>query len=256
MTWEIHVVLSSPNLTFFSHGQPSFRYYDSKLWNLRPYSVKNTKDFNIFKTNITKWCYSKQCASIDMFWRSHAQRLPLYLSFILNSCGWCGNDELFILLENYEFIRLFFLSPCIQYLTAIYVHVYFFSLTGVRVSIWYLFWSYIIRLLFHTLALHINLYRSRFSSRPIWRFYYCLSYIFVNPCFTWSALDRACVYNNGWQELYLCFQWIYLTVCVLRCAWFIYHLLTFCIYFHASYIIAVFYLYSLLCRKQRHIWHR
>ena len=136
--------LEQPKFNIFSYGQRSFRYYDSKLWNLRPYSVKNTKDFNILKTNITKWRYSKQCASFDMFWKSHAQRLPLYLSFILNSCGWCGNHDLFILSENCEFIRLFFLSPCIQYLTAIYAHVYFFSLTGVRVSIWYLFWSYII----------------------------------------------------------------------------------------------------------------
>ena len=51
----------------FSYGQRSFRYYGSKLWNLLPFSVKNTNDLNIFKTKITGWCYSKQCAAFDVF---------------------------------------------------------------------------------------------------------------------------------------------------------------------------------------------
>ena len=72
--------LEQPKLDTFSYGQHSFRYYDSKLWNLLPYSVKNTKDLNIFKTNITRWCNSKQCALLDVLW-NHA-RLPFCLYFI------------------------------------------------------------------------------------------------------------------------------------------------------------------------------
>ena len=90
---------------------------------------------NMFKTNITRWCNSKQCASLDVFWKSRFA--ASCLSFISNWCAWCGNDDLFHQITAnsyiysffldliYEFIRLFFLSPCILYWTAFYVHVYF-----------------------------------------------------------------------------------------------------------------------------------
>ena len=60
--------LEQPKFNTFSYGQLSFRYYGSKLWNLLPCSGKNIKDFNIFKTNITRWCYRKQSDSLDVFW--------------------------------------------------------------------------------------------------------------------------------------------------------------------------------------------
>ena len=127
--------LEQPKFNTFSYGQRSSRYYGSKLWNLLPFSVKNTNDLNIFKTNITRWCYSKQCASLDVFWKSRFA--ASCLSFISNSCAWCGNDDLFHQITAnsyiysffldliYEFMRLFFVSPCILYWTAFYVHVYF-----------------------------------------------------------------------------------------------------------------------------------
>ena len=87
-------LLEQPKFNTFSYGQRSFRYYGSKLWNLLPFSVKNTNDLNIFKTNITRWCYSKQCASLDVFWKSRFA--ASCLSFISNSCAWCGNDDLFL----------------------------------------------------------------------------------------------------------------------------------------------------------------
>ena len=59
--------LEQSKFNTFSYGQRSFQYYGSKLWNLLPFSVKNTNDLNMFKTNITRWCYSKQCASLDAF---------------------------------------------------------------------------------------------------------------------------------------------------------------------------------------------
>ena len=72
--------LEQPKFNTFSYGQRSFRYYGSKLWNLLPYSVKNTKDLNVFKSNITRWCHSKQRDLLDVFW-NHT-RLPLCLYFI------------------------------------------------------------------------------------------------------------------------------------------------------------------------------
>ena len=43
-----------PKFITFSYGQRKFRYSGSKLWNLLPFSVKNTNDLNIFITNITR----------------------------------------------------------------------------------------------------------------------------------------------------------------------------------------------------------
>ena len=59
--------LEQPKFNTFSYGQRSFRYYGSKLWNLLPYSVKNAKDLNVFKSNITRWCHSKQRDLLDVF---------------------------------------------------------------------------------------------------------------------------------------------------------------------------------------------
>ena len=98
--------LEQPKFNTFSYGQRSFRYYGSKLWNLLPFSVKNTNDLNIFKTNITRWCYSKQCASLDVFWKSRFA--ASCLSFISNSCAWCGNDDSFLFFsENCKFIYIY-----------------------------------------------------------------------------------------------------------------------------------------------------
>ena len=38
----------------FTYGFRSFRYFGSKLRNILPHSVKNTKDINVFKKNITE----------------------------------------------------------------------------------------------------------------------------------------------------------------------------------------------------------
>ena len=72
--------LEQPKFNTFPYRQRSFRYYGSKLWNLLPYSVKNTKDLNVFKNNITRWCHSKQRALLDVFW-NHV-RLPLWIYLI------------------------------------------------------------------------------------------------------------------------------------------------------------------------------
>ena len=132
--------LEQPKFSTFSYGQRSFRYYGSKLWNLLPFSVKNTNDLNIFKTNITRWCYSKQCASFTWCVLKITFRgfLPfLYIKFVRmvgqrwfifilsENCKFIYIAGFFFLDLIHEFIRLFFLSPCFQYWTAIYVHVYF-----------------------------------------------------------------------------------------------------------------------------------
>ena len=59
--------LEQPKFRTFTYGLRSFRYYGSKLWNLLPYQVKNTRDIVTFKRNITEWCHSKQCISLEIF---------------------------------------------------------------------------------------------------------------------------------------------------------------------------------------------
>ena len=60
--------LEQPKFHTFTYGFRSFRYFGSKLWNILPHSVKNTKDINVFKKNITEWCHSRQCISLDVFY--------------------------------------------------------------------------------------------------------------------------------------------------------------------------------------------
>ena len=59
--------LEQPKFRTFTYGLRSFRYHGSKLWNLLPYQVKNTRDIVTFKRNITEWCHSKQCISLEIF---------------------------------------------------------------------------------------------------------------------------------------------------------------------------------------------
>ena len=59
--------LEQPKFRTFTYGLRSFRYYGSKLCNLLPYQVKNTRDIVTFKINITEWCHSKQCISHEIF---------------------------------------------------------------------------------------------------------------------------------------------------------------------------------------------
>ena len=59
--------LEQPKFHTFTYGFRSFRYFGSKLWNILPHLVKNTKDINVYKKNITEWCHSRQCISLDVF---------------------------------------------------------------------------------------------------------------------------------------------------------------------------------------------
>ena len=63
---ETHLVLNSQNFILL-HTASGLRYYGSKLWNILPHWVKNTKDMNVFKKNITEWCHSRQCIALDVF---------------------------------------------------------------------------------------------------------------------------------------------------------------------------------------------
>ena len=59
--------LEQPKFHTFTYGLRSFHDYGSKLWNILPHRVKNTKDMNVFKKNITEWCHSRQCIALDVF---------------------------------------------------------------------------------------------------------------------------------------------------------------------------------------------
>ena len=75
--------LEQPKFNTFTYGLRSFRYYGSKLWNVLPFSVKNTKELHVFKKNITEWCHSTQCRSLDVFWHSDCIDFAFYLIFDL-----------------------------------------------------------------------------------------------------------------------------------------------------------------------------
>ena len=102
--------LEQPKIYTFSFGQHSFRYYGSNLWNLLPYSVKNTKDLNVYKIDITRWCHSKQGTSLDVFW-NHAQ-LPLCLYFIR---PFTPLSIILVLYMSTLYIQLSFLSVSIHH---------------------------------------------------------------------------------------------------------------------------------------------
>ena len=50
--------LEQPKFNTFTYGLRS---------NVLPFSVKNTKELHVFKKNITEWCHSTQCRSLDVF---------------------------------------------------------------------------------------------------------------------------------------------------------------------------------------------
>ena len=43
--------LEQPKFHTFTYGFRPFRYFGSKLWNILPHSVQDTKDINVFKKN-------------------------------------------------------------------------------------------------------------------------------------------------------------------------------------------------------------
>ena len=162
--------LEQPKFNTFSCGQRSFRYYGSKLWNLLPYSVKNTKDLNVFKSDITRWCHSKQRDLLDVFWK-HA-RLPLCLYFIHPFI------PLSIILDKYMSIysSVFSLhTSCI--FTVIYAHVPC-SLSSPQIV--------------YEIILDNILYH--FISRILLRFMH-------KSCLTSYDLYPTCILSEYWQEL-------------------------------------------------------
>ena len=50
-----------------TYGYRSFTYYGAKLWNCIPYDIKNTTDLETFKTNISIWCRSPFCKTLEIF---------------------------------------------------------------------------------------------------------------------------------------------------------------------------------------------
>ena len=79
-------------LNTFKFGSKSFRYFGAKLWNVLPVDIKQSESLSMFKTRITKWCYSDAAKALEekMFWLPHyiistiySKWCPLYSNFIL-----------------------------------------------------------------------------------------------------------------------------------------------------------------------------
>ena len=65
--------LIQPKFNTLKFGFKSFRYFGAKLWNVLPADIKHPESLSIFKTRITKWCYSDAAKALEekMFWLSH-----------------------------------------------------------------------------------------------------------------------------------------------------------------------------------------
>ena len=50
--------LIQPKFNTFKFGFKSLRYFVANLWNVLPVDMKQSESLSIFKTRITKWCYS------------------------------------------------------------------------------------------------------------------------------------------------------------------------------------------------------
>ena len=76
----------------FKFGVKSFRYFGAKLWNVLPVDIKQSDSLSIFKTGITKWCYSDAAKALEekMFWLPHYIISTIYLK-------WCRLYSNFIL---------------------------------------------------------------------------------------------------------------------------------------------------------------
>ena len=75
--------LIQPKFNTFKFGFKSFRYFGAKLWNVLPVDIKQSESLSIFKTRITKWCYSDAAKALEekMFWLPHYVNSTIYLKW-------------------------------------------------------------------------------------------------------------------------------------------------------------------------------
>ena len=63
-------LLEQPKSSTKTYGCRSFRYYWAKLWNALPFEIKNTDDYDDFKSKLTAWCHSSNLDKLKIFWFS------------------------------------------------------------------------------------------------------------------------------------------------------------------------------------------
>ena len=75
--------LIQPKFNTFKFGFKSFRYFGAKLWNVLPVDIKQSESLFIFKTRITKWCYSDAAMALEekIFWLPHYIISTIYLKW-------------------------------------------------------------------------------------------------------------------------------------------------------------------------------
>ena len=61
-------LLEQPKFSTKNYGYTSFRYYGTKLWNALPFEIKNTDDYDDFKSKLTAWCHSSNFDKLEIFW--------------------------------------------------------------------------------------------------------------------------------------------------------------------------------------------
>ena len=61
-------LLEQPKFSTKTYGYRSFRYYEAKLWNALPFEMKNTDDYDDFKSKLTAWCHSSNLDKLEIFW--------------------------------------------------------------------------------------------------------------------------------------------------------------------------------------------
>ena len=115
--------LEQPKFNTFAYGLRSFRYYGSKLWNVLPFSVKNTKELHVFKKNITQWCHSTSCRSLEVFWHSDWLRFA-FLPHTSTPSQLC--DIAYFIYQIMFFSRRLSRNCTLKYLSSIYIKVYIY----------------------------------------------------------------------------------------------------------------------------------
>ena len=61
-------LLEQPKFSTKAYGYRSFRCYGAKLWNALPFEIKNTDDYDDFKSKLTAWCHSSNLDKLEIFW--------------------------------------------------------------------------------------------------------------------------------------------------------------------------------------------
>ena len=63
-------LLEQPKLSTKTYGYRSFKYYGSTLWNVLPFGMNITDNYNEFKVKLNTWCHKSDLDKLEIFFFS------------------------------------------------------------------------------------------------------------------------------------------------------------------------------------------